>query len=233
MRHGFARWMVMAATALAVPVMAAAPATAAPTSAELCARRAKEGDVKVCERAVTENPDDAAVWRNMATAWMEVGDYASAVEAFSEIATRAPDDLRVQYDYAAMLGFVRRYADAVAPIETVLRAQPENIAALRLAAMIYHQIEREPDSFRSTLRAAVLGDRLAMFDMIWHYENGQGVAADRRAAFMWTRRAAEAGHIAAMDAMVEIYLEGGYGEAPDDSKAEAWATRARDAREAE
>ena len=228
------RTVAAAASVLAVAAAAfAVPASAAPTSAELCARRASNGDVAVCQRAIAENPGDATARRNLATAWMALGDYDSAVEAFREIVARAPRDTRGQYDLASMLGFVRRYAEAVAPIEAVLRAEPDNIAALKLAAMVYHQIEREPDSFRATRRAAELGDRTAMYDMIWHYENGKGVAADPRAALAWTVRAAEAGHIAAMDAMVETYQEGLYGEAPDDSKAESWAMRARLAREAE
>ena len=213
--------------------MAAPGADAAESAAEACAARAQDGAVAACRRAVAEAPDDPAMGRHLATALMAVGDYDSAVDAYRANAARQPESTRAQYELAAMLGFVRRYAEAVAPIEAVLRREPDNLAALKLASMVYHQTDREPDSFRTTLRAAQLGDLAAMFDMIWHYENGKGAAADPRAALIWAGRAAEAGHIAAMDLLVETYLVGLYGEAPDDAKAEAWAMRALNAREAE
>lgn len=221
-------------------VLAAAALTAFSTAAwavdddaHTCAIRARDGDVSACQRAVANNPDDPAMGRHLATALMALGDYDAAVDAYRANAARRPESARAQYEFAAMLGFVRRYAEAVAPIEAALRHEPDNLVALKLAAMVFHQTDREPDSFRATSRAAQLGDSGAMFDMIWHYENGRGVAADPRAALTWAGRAAEAGHVAAMDLMVEIYLVGLYGEAPDDTKAESWAMRARNAREAE
>jgi hypothetical protein len=43
-------------------------------------------------------------------------------------------------------------------------------------------------------------------------------------------KAAETGHVTAMDRLVDVFLNGGLGRSPDGGKAEDWATKARLAR---
>ncbi len=89
----------------------------------------------------------------------------------------------------------------------------------------------------SLLRFAVFQERripvllkrmflISMFDLAGYFERGTGVAADPAQAFLWIRRAAESGHVYAMRLLTDIYLEGLYGQPPDDAKAEEWARRA-------
>ena len=63
----------------------------------------------------------------------------------------------------SVLGFVRRYAEAVAPLETLLRLEPDNVNAWRLASLVYQQTKQDGPSFRATRRAAELGDTPSMF----------------------------------------------------------------------
>lgn len=231
--------LLLPAIALALPFAPTAGprdalAAAHQSPATACAARAESGDVDTCKRAVAQNPDDLAIRHGLATAYMAIGDYDAAVGVYGDLAARMPEDARVQYAYASVLGFVRRYAEAVAPLENLLRLEPENVNAWRLASLVYQQTKQDGPSFRATRRAAELGDAPSMFDMMWHYESGNGVEADPELAFAWATRAAEAGHVGAMDLLVETYLEGNrFGVAPDDAQAEAWAMRARRAREAE
>jgi len=228
--------IIRSGTVLACIVLLAATGPAAASAhrtADACAANADEGDVATCEAAVAEYPGDPAVWRDLARARIAVGDYDGAADAQQEVTHLEPENPRAHYDLAGTLGFVRRYAEAVAPVEAALSLRPDYPEALMLAAIIYHSLDRETESFGMTLRAAELGDIAAMFDLVWHYEHGKGVSANPRQAFLWAERAAEAGHVGAMDLMVEIYLEGRFTEPPDDSKAEDWAMRARRARTAE
>ena len=70
----------------------------------------------------------------------------------------------------------------------------------------------------SVLLARLVGTRLLDLDR-------------RPRASYWIERAAENGHVFAMRKLVDIYLEGGYGQPADLAKAEAWATRHRAARD--
>ena len=76
-------------------------------------------------------------------------------------------------------------------------------------------------------KAAELGSSVEMFDMVRYYEEGLGVEKSDAEAFRWTQQAGENGHLLAM---TEIFLEGRYGQAPNDTKAVDWATRQRAAK---
>jgi len=69
-----------------------------------------------------------------------------------------------------------------------------------------------------------------MFDLSGFYRDGVGVAADARQAVAWAERAADNGHLGALDLMVRVHLEGLMGEAVDEHKAEAWAWKFRNVR---
>lgn len=207
-----------------------APAIAASHAAARCAAEAENGAVAACEKAARENPGDVKVQRDLARSFIAIGDFDSAVDVYQRIAAARPDDARAHHDLGGTLGFVRRYAEAIEPMEAVMRLKPRDVAAYKAAAVVYTQLGRVGDAVRVTRKAADLGDAIAMFDLSRFYRDGTGVSVDSRQALAWAQRAAEQGHLGALDLMVRVYLEGLMGEAVDEQKAKAWAWKYRRAR---
>lgn len=205
-------------------------AVAPSDAAVLCARNAENGGIVACREAARKNPGNLAVQRDLAKSLIAVGDFDSAVEVYQSIAAAHPDDTRAQADLGGALGFVRRYVEAVGPMEAVMRLTPDDVTAYRAAAVVYLHLGRALDAVRVTLKAAELGDAVAMFDLSGFYRDGVGVAADARQALAWAERAADNGHLGALDLMVRVHLEGLMGEAVDEDKAKAWAWKFRNAR---
>ncbi len=206
------------------------PVSASDQAAALCALGVERGAVAACEKAVRDNPGDIAIQRDLAKSFIAVGDFDSAVEIYRKIAAARPDDARAYADLGGALGFVRRYVEAVAPMETVMRLTPDDVGAYRAAAVVYLQVGRAVDAVQVTRRAATLGDPIAMFDLYGFYRDGVGVAVDQAEALTWAARAAEKGHLGALDLMVRVYLEGLMGERIDEDRAKAWAWKFRNAR---
>jgi TPR repeat protein len=217
---------VLAAVAL-VPVIRQAAAQGPLT---LCRERHGAAAVEVCAAAAKAHPGDEALQRRLAYLYVEIDRYDRAIETLTAMVKRWPGHWQPHYDLAQIYAFVRGYAAAVAPIEKAIALRPKDRQSLMLAAVIYSSLKRETEAFHAALRAAELGDRVAMYLVSYHYEEGLGVAADPAKAGRWLLRAAEAGHVAAMDRVTELYLEGGLGIQADDRQAELWATRARRAR---
>jgi TPR repeat protein len=215
----------------AVCVSLAAPALAEEKSlAARCAEAAPRGDFKTCAAAVEATPGDPSLRRLYAQSLARAADYDGSIGQYREITRLTPGDGRAFYEYAWMLAFVRRYADAVEPIEQSMRLQPSHVESFRAATIIYQIIKRPDDVFRVSLAGARLGDAIAMFDTFDCYAEGRGTARDENQAFFWLARAAETGHVTAMDRLADVFLNGGLGRAPDGAKAEEWATKARLAR---
>lgn len=206
------------------------PARRAAAQADLkadCARLARQGNFRICQRAVAAVPNDPRVRRHYGLSLSAAGDYTGAIEQFRKIAELTPNDPVAHFEHAWMLAFVRRYPEAIAPIERALALKPDYRRALIVAAIIYATERRQTDRLRVVLAAARLGERIAMFDAYDLHLNGIGTARDDRAAFQWLHRAAVAGHVGAMDRLVQIYLNGGLGQPQDLKAAARWATRAR------
>jgi TPR repeat protein len=195
-----------------------------------CLRNASGGAYKICERAVEAAPHDPILRRLYGLSLSHAGGYERAIEQYRRATELAPDDPVAQFEYAWMLAFVRRYADAVAPIERAIALKPDDRRALKIAAIIYAQQRRAGDQLRVVLAAARLGDRIAMFDAYDLHRNGIGTPRNEAVAFEWLRRAAQTGHVGAMDRLIDIYLNGGLGQPQDLKAAARWATRARAAR---
>ena len=199
--------------------------------AERCAAGAPHGDFRSCAAAVEAAPMDTALRRLYAQSLARAADYEGSIGQYRELTRLAPSDGRAFYEYAWMLAFVRRYADAIEPIEQSIRLQPSHVESYRAAAIIYEFVKRPRDLFRVALAGAELGDTIAMFDIYDCYAKGKGTAKDEAQAFFWLAKAADAGHVSAMDHLADVFLNGGLGRAPDGKKAEEWATKARLARE--
>jgi TPR repeat protein len=200
------------------------------TLAERCAEAAPRGDFNACAVAVEAAPSDPIVRRLYAQSLARAADYDGSIGQYREITRLTPGDGRAFYEYAWMLAFVRRYADAVEPIEQSMRLRPNHVESFRAATIIYQIIKRPADVFRVSLAGARLGDSIAMFDTFDCYAEGRGTTKDENQAFFWLVKAADAGHVTAMDRLADVFLNGGLGRAADSAKAEEWATKARLAR---
>ena len=198
------------------------------TAAQRCARNADNGDVATCILAVRENPNDLQSRRNLARSYSTTANYRAAIRVYREIAAERPSDPQSHFDLAGLFGAIRRYQDAVEPIETVLRLQPENILAHQAAAVIYAQLGRMKDSVAVTHKAAEREDSTSMYEMSLYFQDGIGVKANQEKAFYWAEKAASMNHVAAIQLMTETYLEGLFGQEPDNDRAIEWARRVRE-----
>lgn len=199
--------------------------------AERCAEGVPRGDFRTCAVAVEAAPRDTAIRRLYAQSLAKAADYDGAVREYGEITRLTPSDGRAFYEYAWMLAFVRRYAEAVEPIEQSMRLRPDHIESIRAATIIYQLTKRHADVLRVSLAGARLGDPISMFDLFDCYAEGRGTPRDENQAYQWLLKAAETGHVTAMDRLAEVFLNGGLGRSPDGGKAEEWATKARLARD--
>ena len=208
----------------------AVPGARAQTLAERCEAGVAAGEYRTCAAAVAERPDDAALRRLYAQSLAKAADYDGAVREYRAVTRLAPNDGRAFYEYGWMLAFVRRYQEAVAPMEEAIRLRPDHTPSYRAATIVYQILKRKEDALRVALGGARLGDTVAMFDVYDCYAEGTGTAKDVAEAYRWLLRAAEAGHVMAMDRLVAVFLNGELGQPPDERKAEDWATKARLAR---
>jgi len=218
--------------ALAVPVaLGSGGARAAENgaSAHCFAGKARSALV-ACKAAVKADPGSERLHRRLAHVYIEIDQYEDAIVLLTKMAAKWPRSWRPHYDIASIYAALQNYKGGIKPIEASLRIKSDNATALMLAALIYNKVRRRGDAFQAFRKAAVLGERVAMFQTSFYYENGLGTRKDPIKAGLWLKRAAEAGHIGAMDRMTRLYLEGGLGFQPNDKLAEQWATRARRAR---
>ena len=164
-----------------------------------CARLSRAGGHLVCARAVAASPNDPHLRRAYGISLSHAGGYDSSVDQFRRITDLTPKSPVAHFEYGWMLAFVRRYAEAVAPLERAIALKPDYRRALMIAAIVYAQLGRPADQLRVSLAAARLGDRIAMFDAYDLFHNGKGMPRNEAVAFLWLRRAAKAGHVGAMD----------------------------------
>jgi TPR repeat protein len=203
------------------------PPAAAQSLATQCARNAGQGDIRACRQALAQQPGDLALRRHLAHSLAIMADYQAAIGVLRNIATERPNDPRAHFDLAGLLGAIRRYAEAAPPIEAAIRLDPENILAYQAAAVIYAQIGRMKDAVAITNRAAARGDTASMYEMSLYYQDGVGVRVNNEKAFYWARQAAERDHVAAMQRMSAIYLNGLLDQKRAPEKAIEWAQRVR------
>lgn len=218
---------LMLAAAAAVPAPAAGSVN---TLKQLCAAGARDGDWVSCERAVSKFPQDIEMRRDYARAVFVSGRYRKALDLYRKTVEMAPDNADAQLDLAGAYGSLHMYPEAVEPVEAAIRLDPANMMAWRLAAIIYRQVHRDADALQANIRAAELGDSLAVYEVSQMYSLGIGTRRDEKKALAWLTRAAEGGHVAAMDQLSRIYARGEFGQKIDKAKAAYWAEKARKAR---
>jgi len=209
------------------------PALSTNAAEDMCDQVDTLTKLEACRTEVQRHPSNAELQQKLGDAMVYLGDYDGAAVAYRGITKVRQGDAAAYLQLAGTLAFVQRYSEAVDPIETSMRLDPENIPAFRAAAIIYHQARRNEDMVRVTIRAAELGDSISMYDLIAYYRDGYGVAPNSDHAFIWAEGAADAGHLKALSYMVRVHLEGLLDQPVDEAKAAAWATRERAARRAE
>ena len=198
---------------------------------EQCLYAQSPDRITVCEQAIEQDPGNLVLRRALAGAFVETGDFASAIEVYEAIAADRPDDPQALKDLSGSLGFIRRYAEAAVILERLSKLEPRNVETHRAMAIVYRHLERPDRVLIATRAAAELGDEVAMFDMFVFFRDGRGTGVDTAEAVSWAERAAEAGHIRAAMMLVNIFLEGDLGQDVDETRAIRWARRLRELRE--
>ncbi len=193
---------------------------------ENCRAAAGQGGVDECERAVLAHPGNAAVIGDYALALLVAGRYEASIDAYRHVTELAPGEAKSHFDYAAALVTLRQFPPAVGAIEAALRLEPRNREAQMLANLIFDFLGRREEAFAAAHNAAELGDVTAMYEVQRAYADGDGARRDDARAFAWLQRAAEAGHVGAMQDLAAVFRHGILGQAPDEAAARAWAERA-------
>jgi len=186
--------------------------------------------ITACLAAIKADPGSKELRRRLGFAYLEADLFTDSISALRVVTQRWPNEWQGHFDLASVYGFLQAYPSAVEPIEAAIRIEPDNLQSLMLATIIFRNVRRDETVFRVALRAAGLGERVAMFMTSYHYESGVGTKKDMAQARYWVGKAAVAGHVAAMDQMTKAYLHGEMGFKPDARKAEVWAARVRKAR---
>jgi cytochrome c-type biogenesis protein CcmH len=93
------------------------------------------GMVEGLAARLEQQPDDVEGWRMLGRSWAVLGDAAKSAEAYSQVASRRPDDLAAQLDYAEAL-LAKQSVDqppspeVVAQLQQVLKLDGDNPVAL-------------------------------------------------------------------------------------------------------
>ncbi len=224
------RHAVYCGIALAGVVLGAPPATAG-DAVEQCLQRSGTPDVTICENAVERNPENLELRRALAHAYVEIGDFASAVNVYEVIAADRPNDPQALYDLGGSLGFIRRYHEAADVLERLARIEPDKVETYRSLAIVYEKLDQPQRVLSVTRTAAELGDPVAMFDMFLYLRDGIGAPSDNSGAIGWAEQAAQAGHMRASKTLVDIFLQGQLEQAVDETRAIKWARHLHELRQ--
>lgn len=219
------RLAVAAALALALPAVALADELPA-----RCAAEAPLGRFAACEQALARSPDDLALRRLLALGMLLGGAEKDAILAYRHLAELMPEDAVAHFQLAVAFGTVRDFRQAVAPLARTLALNPAHRDAIRLAAIVHQQLGQFDEVIAHLRRLAETGDEVGMYDLAVANERGAGTKADPAEALHWFVKAAEAGHVAALDRLAEAHFEGHFGLRQDNQRGNDYATRARDAR---
>jgi cytochrome c-type biogenesis protein CcmH len=98
-------------------------------------QEAIRGMVEGLAARLEQQPDDVAGWRMLGRSWAVLGDTAKAAEAYRQVASRRPDDVAAQLEYAEAL-LAQQSVDqppspaAVAQLQQVLQLDGDNPLAL-------------------------------------------------------------------------------------------------------
>jgi tetratricopeptide (TPR) repeat protein len=234
------RWQTAAAALLAhggrvgfalILALGLATTARAVTPAERCAAEWPSGVTDSCEEAVTEDPQNLESWTYLARAYLVIGADRGALKALRSITIITPDDPLAHFNYGATAGTLRRYEIAVEELRRALEIKPDYVEAEIVLSIALEKLGRFEEAVEAKRRAARLGDDSSMFEITEAFAAGVTDSVSEGEARTWIERAANMGHIGAIEWMVDVYHEGLLGEQADPVKAQQWRQRLRDARE--
>ena len=109
-----------------------------------------------------------------------------------------------------------RTGDMVAAINTLKKAADANhVRAQTLLALIYDLSDENELAVKYYRMAANQGDAEGEFGLAGMYLTGEGVPKDRKEAHVWMRKAAEKGHVQAINSVAQLYITGTATEVTD------------------
>ncbi|MBM3491343.1 MAG: sel1 repeat family protein [Alphaproteobacteria bacterium] len=195
-----------------------------------CAAGAPQGQYAACQQALDAAPHDVRLKRLLALGMLLGGAEETAILAYRHLSEQSPEDADAHFQLAVAYGTVREFRNALAPLDRALALDPAHRDASRLSVIAHQQLGQFADAVPHLLRLAEAGDEIAMYELAVALERGAGLAANSVKAVHWFAKAAEAGHVAALDRLAEAYFTGQLGLRPDNARGNDYATQARDAR---
>lgn len=208
----------------------AGPATAIDLRAACAQAKQRAGGWRVCARAIKAHPKDAVLRRNYARSLSFSGHYDAALIEYQFVARMQPNSANAQYELSYFMGFIQHFKAAEGPIEKALALSPNNLRYLKHAAIIYANNRNGTKRFAVVSKAAGMNDLVSIYELSTLYLDGIGTAKNREKGLRWLRRAANRGHVLAMDNLAAAYLNGRLGLPKDRRMADHWARRAHRAR---
>jgi tetratricopeptide (TPR) repeat protein len=118
---------------------------------------AKHDDaLKVFEKAVQLEPDDAGLWSNFGEALVLAGRGPDAVACFKRAFEIDPDCWNAAYKAGGLLREQGQFEESLASLNACNRLQPNHALTLALRARVFHDLRRFEEALADSRRAQVL-----------------------------------------------------------------------------
>lgn len=212
-------------------VMVTVTSVRAETWAERCAVEWVRGESASCEKAIAENARDLRSRHNLAGAFIVRGDNRRLLKAYEEITLVTPNDPMAHFNYGSTAGTLRYYQIAITALHRAIGLKPDFVEAHLVLSMAFDKLGQHAEAAEAKLKAAEFGEITAMYEVAEYYARSTGTPGNERKAFAWMERAANGGHIGAMERMAEIYFHGQLRQTRDPRRGELWRQKAQDARQ--
>ena len=196
----------------------------------LCRQTQGKQALAPCERAVAASPEDVSLRRRLAWAYQATFHVERAIAELEAVAERHPYDAKAYYDLAAIHAGQRRFARAEESLRRALTLKPDHRPSYELSELLFELTGRDEALFDFHMGLALKGQPEAMFDLARDFAIARGTVRDVKRARDWYARAAEAGHVLAMDVLAIMLEDGLFGTPPEPENAAHWRVMAQQAR---
>lgn len=113
------------------------------------------------EKAVSLKPDDAAVWNNLAHAYVVAGDTNKAAEAFQKATELKPDFHEALHNLGLTLSILNKYEEALAAFERAIYVKPDKHESMYNAACLYALLGKREGALKNLKKAIELSAEYA------------------------------------------------------------------------